>query len=146
MLLSAGLAAACAPRPAGASAGDRAITVYRDPGCGCCGGWVDHLKRAGFSPTVVAQTDLTAIRARLGVPDTALSCHTAVIAGYFVEGHVPAGDIDRLLRLKPMARGLAVPGMPMGSPGMESADGQREPYDVLLIMKDGSSKVFARRA
>ncbi|MBI5941138.1 MAG: DUF411 domain-containing protein [Caulobacterales bacterium] len=141
-LLSAGLAGACAPKPVAA----KAITVYKDPNCGCCGGWVDHLKRAGYSAMVVEPSDLTAIRARHGVPDAVLSCHMAVIDGYFVEGHVPAEDIDRLIRLKPMARGLAVPGMPVGSPGMESPDGQRDPYDVLLIMRDGSSSAFARHS
>lgn len=143
-LLSAGLASACAPRPAAAAA--RAITVYKDPNCGCCGGWVGHLKRAGYSATVVEQSDLMQIRARHGVPDAVLSCHMAVIDGYFVEGHVPAEDIDRLIRLKPVARGLAVPGMPVGSPGMESPDGRRDPYDVLLIKKDGSSSAFARHS
>ena len=81
-----------------------------------------------------------------GVRHAVLSCHMAVIDGYFVEGHVPAEDIDRLIRLKPVARGLAVPGMPVGSPGMESPDGRRDPYDVLLIKKDGSSSAFARHS
>ena len=141
-LISVGLVSACAPLPAGA----KSVVVYKDPTCGCCTGWVGHLRRAGFSASVVEQSDLTAIRARYGVPEAALSCHTAVIDGYFVEGHVPAEDIDRLIRLKPMARGLAVPGMPMGSPGMESPDGRREPYDVLLIMRDGSSSTFAHHS
>ena len=141
-LLSVGLAVACAPRPAAAAA----LTVHKDPNCGCCAGWVDHLTRAGFSATVVNQPDLTAIRARHGVPDAVLSCHTAVIDGYFVEGHVPAEDIKRLIRLKPPALGLAVPGMPVGSPGMETPDGRREPYEVLLIMRDGSSSAFAHHS
>ena len=141
-LLSVGLVAACAPRPAAAAA----LTVYKDPNCGCCAGWVDHLTRAGFSATVVNQPDLAAIRARHGVPDAVLSCLTALIDGYFVEGHVPAEDIKRLIRLKPQARGLALPGMPVGSPGMESPDGRREPYEVLLIMRDGTSSAFARHS
>ncbi|MDP1630219.1 MAG: DUF411 domain-containing protein [Caulobacter sp.] len=141
-LLSAGLVSACTPRPAGA----KTIVIHKDPTCDCCTGWVGHLGRAGFSTSVVKQSDLTGIRARYGVPDSALSCHMAVIDGYFVEGHVPAEDIDRLIRLKPMARGLAVPGMPVGSPGMESLDGRQDSYDVLLIMKDGSSSTFARHS
>lgn len=139
-LLSVGLVAACAPRSAEA----KLVTVYKDANCGCCGGWVAHMTRAGFAVTVVEQPDLTAVRARYGVPEAAASCHTAVIDGYFIEGHVPPGDVSRLIALRPAARGLAVPGMPSGSPGMEAPDGQVEPYDVLLVLRDGSSSVFAR--
>ena len=120
------------------------ITVYKDPNCGCCTGWVTHLRRTGFAPTVVEQADLTPLRRKMGVPDTMLSCHTAVVGGYFVEGHVPAADVHRLLKEKPPARGIAAPGMPVGSPGMESRDGRTEPYEVMLIDRTGRPSVFAR--
>lgn len=141
-LLSVGLVAACAPR----AVEGKTVVVYKDPNCGCCGGWVAHMKQAGFPVTVVEQPDLTAIRARYGVPDAATSCHTAVVEGYFIEGHVPSEDVWRLLAARPVARGLAVPGMPSGSPGMEVPDGRVEPYAVLLVLQDGSSSVFARHA
>lgn len=141
-LLSVGLVAACAPR----SAEGKAVVVYEDPNCGCCGGWVSHMKRAGFPVTVVEQPDLTVVRARYGVPEAAASCHTAVVEGYFIEGHVPPEDVRRLLATRPAARGLAVPGMPSGSPGMDAPDGRVGPYAVLLVLQDGSSSVFARHA
>lgn len=122
------------------------MTVYKDPSCGCCTGWVGRLSKAGFTVTVVATADRTALQSRYGLPSEAGSCHTGVIGPYLIEGHVPAEDIKRLLREAPKASGLAVPGMPIGSPGMEMPDGSREPYDVLLIMKDGTTTVFARHA
>lgn len=143
LALPAGLLlASCKP----ASAASQAITVYKDPSCGCCTGWVEHLRKAGFTVTVVASTDRTALQSRYGLPPEAGSCHTGVIGPYMIEGHVPAEDIKRLLREAPKAGGLAVPGMPIGSPGMEMPDGSRESYDVLLIMKDGATTVFARHA
>lgn len=117
------------------------VTVYKSPWCGCCGGWVDHMRDNGFSVTVHETEDLDPIRAEHGVSDELMSCHTAVVDGYTIEGHVPAADVARLLREKPEARGLAVPGMPAGSPGMEAAG--REPYDVLLFADDGDANVFA---
>lgn len=139
---SVAVLAACGPAQANAPQ----ITVYKDPYCGCCGAWVDHLKAAGFVTTVVETADLAAVRARYGMPESIASCHTGVVAKYAVEGHVPAGDITRLLAQKPKARGLAVPGMPLGSPGMETSDGSREPFEVLLVGPDGATTVFARHS
>lgn len=120
------------------------ITVYKDPNCGCCTGWIEHLRREGFTATVVEQADLGPLRRKLGVPDAVMSCHTAVAGGYFIEGHVPASAVRRLLAEKPPARGIAVPGMPIGSPGMESRDGRVEPYEVVLVDRTGRLVVFSR--
>ena len=95
------------------------VVVHRDPSCGCCGAWAEHLRRAGFPVKIVETGDINAIKQRLGVPADLISCHTAEVGGYAVEGHVPAGAIRRLLAERPQAAGLAVPGMPIGSPGME---------------------------
>lgn len=107
------------------------ITVWKDPNCGCCGSWVEHLRRNGFVATVIESTDAQTIKSQRGVPTELASCHTAEVAGYTIEGHVPAGAILRLLSEKPVARGLAVPGMPIGSPGMEG--GTPVVYDVILF-------------
>ncbi len=117
------------------------MTVYKDPSCGCCGLWAKHVERAGFAVTLEDVADLDAIKARFGVPEALQSCHTAIVAGYVVEGHVPAGAVMRLLKERPDARGLAVPGMPIGSPGMEGHP--VETYDVILF-GPGGQKVFAR--
>lgn len=108
-----------------------AITVWKDPNCGCCGGWVEHLRRNGFAVTVIETSDVQSVKAQRDVPAELASCHTAEISGYTIEGHVPAQAIVRLLAEKPAGRGLAVPGMPIGSPGMEG--GTPEPYDVMLF-------------
>lgn len=118
------------------------ITVTKTPYCGCCHQWIAHLQANGFKVTPKDVDDTAPVRASLGMPAKLGSCHTAVINGYVIEGHVPAADIKRLLKEKPKALGLAVPGMPLGSPGMESANPQ--PYNTLLVMKDGSTKVWAR--
>lgn len=118
-----------------------AIRVWKDPNCGCCGGWVEHLRRNGFTATVIETGDMAAIKAQRSVPADLASCHTAEIAGYTIEGHVPASAILRLLAEKPTGRGLAVPGMPIGSPGMEG--GAPEVYDVMLF-GSGSPTRFAR--
>jgi hypothetical protein len=118
------------------------IHVYKDPNCGCCSGWVDHLKSAGFLVQVTAVGDTSEARKRLGMPDRFGGCHTASVEGYVVEGHVPAVDIRRLLAQRPSAIGLAVPGMPVGAPGME-AGSHKEPFDVLLVSKAGTASVFA---
>jgi hypothetical protein len=107
------------------------ITVHKDPTCGCCSGWVEHLQKAGFDTKVLDTRDIDAVKRRLGVPDDLAACHTAEVAGYIVEGHVPAAALKRFLAEKPEAQGLAVPGMPMGSPGMEG--GRPEKYDVVLF-------------
>jgi hypothetical protein len=115
--------------------------VWKDPSCGCCGGWVEHLRGNGFVATVIETSDVQSIKAQRSVPAELASCHTAEIAGYTIEGHVPAEAILRLLAEKPSGRGLAVPGMPIGSPGMEG--GRPEAYDVMLF-GNGAPKQFAR--
>jgi hypothetical protein len=116
------------------------IEVWKDPGCGCCTAWVDHLKAAGFSVRTHQVSDMNAARARNRVPQALGACHTARAGGYAIEGHVPASEIKRLLQEKPKAAGLAVPGMPLGSPGMEADRSQ--PYDVLLFNADGRTSVY----
>jgi hypothetical protein len=117
------------------------VTIYKNPSCGCCGVWAEHLRNAGFVRLQThAVMDLDATRRALGMPEAYASCHTVKIGPYLLEGHVPAADIQRLLREHPDAIGLAVPGMPMGSPGMEG--GKAVAYDTLLIHKDGSARVF----
>lgn len=111
------------------------IRVHKDPNCGCCSGWVRHLETVGFSVAVREKTDLQGIRKRLGVPDDLVACHTAEADGYAIEGHVPAAAIQRLLRERPAAIGVAVPGMPAGSPGMEG--GVPERYVVVLFGPSG---------
>ena len=128
--------------PALADASLPPVDVYKSPTCGCCGAWVDHLKAAGFSVRVVEVDDIAQARKRFGLPDKFGSCHTGVVDGYVVEGHVPAAEIKRLLSSRPAAIGLAVPGMPIGSPGMEYP-GRSDPYDVLLIDRKGRESVFA---
>jgi hypothetical protein len=133
MLMLAAASTASAATGASAAA-KRVIQVSKDPNCGCCSGWVEHLRSNGFTATVVDAADMQAVKQRLGVPAEFASCHTAEIAGYVIEGHVPAYAINRLLAEKPQARGLAVPGMPIGSPGMEG--GTPEAYEVILFGKD----------
>jgi hypothetical protein len=140
----AGLAAsavAAAPARLLGQAAPPAIKVSKDPNCGCCNGWIAHLRRAGFTVTAQDTIELPAVKKRLGVPDRLSSCHTAEIGGYVIEGHVPADAIHRLLKEAPRAAGLAVPGMPVGSPGMEG--GTPEVYEVVLFGADGE-RVFAR--
>jgi hypothetical protein len=131
----AGVATAAAAAPT--------IVVNKTPTCGCCGLWVKHLQAAGFKVQVNDLENLSPINERVGVPFGMGSCHTAEVDGYFVEGHVPAEDIKRLLSERPKAKGLTVPGMPAGSPGMEVASGRVDRYDVLLVGKDGKTSVFA---
>ena len=116
------------------------VTVYKDPECGCCGAWVDHLKANGFAVKVHEVRDMTPHKQRLGVTERLSGCHTAVAGGYTIEGHVPAAEIKRLLAERPKAKGLAVPGMPQGSPGMET--GKLDPYDVLLFDTNGTTRVY----
>lgn len=120
-----------------------AIQVWKDPDCGCCNEWVALLKKGGFTVHVFEQGNAE-VRVRLGLPLQFGSCHTGLIQGYAIEGHVPVAEIKRLLKEKPSALGLAVPGMPVGSPGMDGAayGGRRDPYKVLLIRKDGAAQVF----
>ena len=119
------------------------MIVTKDPNCGCCGGWVEHMQAAGFPVEVITSSDVDQVKLRLGVPDDLASCHTAEVSGYVVEGHVPADAVKRLLAEKPQARGLAVPGMPMGSPGMEVAGKAPDNYEVVLFGSSGRTS-FAR--
>lgn len=118
------------------------VTVYKSPYCGCCGAWADHMRENGFSVTVREVEDLDPIRAEHGVTGELMSCHTALVDGYVVEGHVPAEDVRRLLEERPDAKGLTAPGMPAGSPGMEGAG--KEPYAVLLYDENGDTRVYSR--
>lgn len=118
------------------------ITVYRDPNCGCCTKWIEHLIKHGYRVADKKTAEMTEIKRGLGVPETLESCHTGVVNGYVIEGHVPAADIKKLLKDKPRVTGLAVPGMPMGSPGMEGP--RKDRYEVLSFDKTGKTKVFAK--
>lgn len=137
--LSLGLLLAALFAPAALAS--NAFDVYSDPSCGCCGAWVTYMRAHGYTVTVHQDQSMAVVKARFHVPARAMSCHTALIDGYVVEGHVPVEDIRRLLAERPDAIGLAAPGMPMGSPGMEM--GVPERYDVVLIGRDGSTRVFA---
>jgi len=119
------------------------VVVFKSPTCGCCNNWVDHLKASGYSVTVRNQRDLSPVKAQMGVPHSMESCHTATVGGYVIEGHVPADVIARLLKEKPAIKGLAVPGMPMGSPGMEGP--RKDNYDILTFDDRGKTTVFASR-
>ncbi len=134
-LVLAGPGRAAAPR----------MEVFKTPTCGCCGAWIAHVERAGIGVTArdVTQEALWAAKQAAGLTAELASCHTGFIAGYVVEGHVPAADIRRLLSARPEAIGLAVPGMPIGSPGMEMGD-RREAFDTLLVRHDGATEIFAR--
>lgn len=120
------------------------IMVHKDASCGCCEHWVTHLRANGFRPTVRDEKSMEAVKQTLGVPAALASCHTAVVGGYLVEGHVPAADIRRMLATRPKIVGLAVPGMVTGSPGMEMPGRPAEKYDVLAFDAAGKTRVFAR--
>lgn len=117
------------------------VEVYKSPTCGCCSDWIEHLRKSGFKVVAHDVADVQVERSKLGMPDRLGSCHSAKVGDYVLEGHVPAADIRRLLKEKPKALGLTVPGMPGGSPGMESA--RAVPYDTLLVGRDGSTRVYA---
>ena len=120
------------------------MEVYKTPTCGCCGKWVEHVKTAGFTPAVHELADLSGVKTKAGVPANLQSCHTALVAGYVIEGHVPADVIQQLLRERPKIAGLAVPGMPIGSPGMEQG-ARTDPYEVIAFTKDGKTSTYAKR-
>jgi hypothetical protein len=132
------LTAAACSRPAEASGPE--ITVYKTPTCGCCSNWVDHLREEGFRVTTEDMPDLTRVKHEHGIPEGLASCHTAVVDGYTVEGHVPADVIRRLLAERPAVTGIAVPGMPMGSPGMEGPFSQ--PYEIYTFTPEGPVDVY----
>lgn len=128
-------------------AGPARMVMHRSPSCGCCLGWVDHARRAGFTVSIQNSNDMQAVKRRLGVPEALASCHTVEVGGYVVEGHVPLADVTRLLRERPRGvRGLAVPGMPAGSPGMEMPGGERQPFTTFAFDARGGRRVFARHA
>lgn len=120
------------------------MTVYKTASCGCCSGWITLMSRAGHQPKVVTVEDVTPLNKRYGVPPELSSCHLAMIGGYVTVGHVPAEDIARLLKERPKALGLTVPGMPLGSPGMEMPDGRKEAYDTFLLLPGGKTRAFAK--
>ncbi len=139
LLVAAPLAILSFATPAAAAI----VQVVKTAACGCCGKWVEHMKKAGHDVRVTNVDDVTPTARRLGVPDDLRSCHTASVGGYAIEGHVPAADIARLLREKPKAAGLSVPGMVAGSPGMEMGS-NKPPYQVILFTRDGKRRVFAQ--
>lgn len=117
------------------------VTVYRSPTCGCCGAWLDHLRKHDFHVVDIQTTDMGSIKQRYGVPAQLASCHTAEVDGYVIEGHVPADDIKRLLKSRPTVAGLSVPQMPAGSPGMEMG-GRKDPFTVVQFQKNGKFDAF----
>lgn len=121
----------------------KSMTVYRDPSCGCCEAWASIAQKSGYAVTLLDDPNMAAVKQRLGVPPELASCHTAQIGEYVVEGHVPLDQVARMLRGRPSGlRGIAVPGMPLGSPGMEVPGGTKEPYQVIAFFKDGRTSVF----
>jgi hypothetical protein len=120
------------------------VEVFKSPTCGCCMQWVEHLRKNGFTVHTTDMNDLTEIKKSRGVPDKVQSCHTAVVNGYVVEGHVPAADIQRMLKEKPAIAGIAAGGMPIGSPGMDYPGTTPQPYDVMSFDKNGVTRVFAK--
>lgn len=143
-LAALGLAGRQAWARASATLSSPAVTVYKSPSCGCCAKWVDHLTASGFETLVHDESDMDPIKDRLGVPAELRSCHTALAGGYLIEGHVPAEDLARLLHQRPEVMGLAVPGMPSGTPGMAAPGAPHEPYQTLAFQRDGSTRLFAR--
>lgn len=145
IVLGTFLAAGCSA-DGQARANQTAMTVYRDPNCGCCEAWAKQARQSGFQVTIVDDQDMAAIKRRLGVPDELASCHTAQVAGLIFEGHVPFDDVRRIMSERPAGiTGLAVPGMPRGSAGMEMPDGAKDPYEVIAF-GPGRQTVFAKHA
>lgn len=142
MLSALACAALCPTLPAAARDSLPTIDVYKSPSCGCCTAWIEHLQKNGLTVRAHNVDDTTAMRQKLRMPEKFASCHTAKVGNYVLEGHVPASDIKRLLSERPAALGLAVPAMPVGSPGMEVASGRVDPYHVLLVQADGKSTVY----
>lgn len=140
-------ATAVAPAPVAETAPSESLlptlVVHKSPTCGCCSAWIEHVEKAGYPVEVVNEEDLNPLKLALGVPPGKGSCHTAIVGDYFIEGHVPVEDVARLLMERPDARGLTVPGMLVGSPGMEVPSGEVQPYTVYLVNKDGSTTPFS---
>ena len=122
----------------------RNLTVFKTPTCACCDAWIAHMREAGFTTTITVLPSLQSVRSSRGLPDALASCHTGLIDGYLVEGHVPAQDVIRLLAERPTAVGHAEPAKPQGTPRMETPQGNKEPYDTLLVLRSGATRVFAR--
>ena len=128
---------------AASPAGPQTMLVYRDPGCGCCEAWTELARQSGFAVQAVEHPDMAGLKRSKRVPDQLASCHTALVGGYVIEGHVPLEAVTRLLAARPAGLvGIAVPGMPRGSPGMEMPDGARDPFEVIAFTKHGATKVF----
>ena len=144
-LIAGGLALAAGVTSHAGAAGKPAVMVYKSPTCGCCKLWVTHLEKNGFPVKSEDLDNLAQIKKSHGVPDAMASCHTALVDGYVVEGHVPADLIDRLLRERPSVAGIAVPGMPIGSPGMEVPGRPADRYQILTFDRSGATTVFATR-
>ena len=121
------------------------MTVYKSSTCGCCSNWVEHMRKNGFEVKAVDVDDIDKVKRERGVPDSAASCHTAVVNGYLVEGHVPADAVLKMLKDKPAIAGIAVPGMPMGAPGMEVPSGQKDAYSIVSFDKAGKTTVYQKR-
>jgi hypothetical protein len=131
------------PLAASVAAEQPELVVYKNASCGCCKMWVEHMRKHGFAAKVNDVDNMSPIKERVGIPHGMGSCHTAEVGGYFIEGHVPAEQVARLLKEKPQAKGLTVPGMPIGSPGMEQGD-TVQPYEVHLVHPDGTTSVYAK--
>ncbi|MDH4385605.1 MAG: DUF411 domain-containing protein [Caulobacter sp.] len=144
LVLGAGIFIGFSRAASAQTAPARDLTVFKTPTCPCCNGWIDHMRQAGFTTVVTVVDDLQPIRSSRGLPEALASCHTGVVGGYLVEGHVPAQDVIRLLTERPAAVGLAVPGMPLGSPGMETPRGYKEAFNTLLVLRSGTTRLFAR--
>jgi hypothetical protein len=135
--------AAVVAQRAAAPAPGPTVEVFKSATCGCCNGWVEHLRANGFTVRTTNTETVEAIKTKQQVPAQVRSCHTALVGGYVVEGHVPAADVHRLLKERPAVAGIGVPGMPIGSPGMEVAGMKPQPYDVVAFTKQGTTRVFA---
>ena len=146
LLICSGVLAATVLLQLSSSAQQKPVmSVFKTSTCGCCSKWVDHMKANGFDVKVQDVDDISAVKAKLGVSPEISSCHTAQVGGYVIEGHVPAASVQRLLKEKPKVAGLAVPGMPAGSPGMEIPGGHQEPFAILTFDKSGKTSVYERR-
>jgi hypothetical protein len=143
MLASASAGAPRAQQPTTSPEASPTVEVFKSPTCGCCSKWVDHLRSHGFTVRTTDTETIDDIKAKHQIPQAARSCHTALVGGYVVEGHVPAADVQRLLKERPAVAGIAVPGMPIGSPGMEVPGTKAQSYDVIAFTNQGTTRVFA---
>jgi len=141
-LLSAATVSGCGLAPQRS----RKLTVYKTASCDCCNGWIEHMRKAGYTPDIKLVEDVSALSTARGIPFEFSSCHMGEIGDYVLLGHIPSADVDRLLAERPLGIGLSLPGMPLGSPGMESDTGETEAYEVILMQADGKTSTFARHA